>query len=228
MGPKVGLWWGDGWFGSRRDDQIGAKNMESVSPMSQGERTPRSRMWILNSSCLPRAFFLLLSSPLSLGDLCYYISFFSVHPPPTLVSHPYPYLSARFIGYSFWRSVSYCGPHRIVQGSHPHQWGQGVSCGYLIQRWQLLMGLLFYHAPTADPLGLESHLRSSRGLPWETWHLPLLWFWSTEDRVVLSSIFWQSGYPSFVLRHFFLLSVGLGLDMGWAEVSRSLWPHKSI
>ena len=40
-------------------------------------------------------------SPLALGDLCCYISPSSVHPPPTLVSHPCPYSSAHPIGHSF-------------------------------------------------------------------------------------------------------------------------------
>ena len=79
-----------------------------------------------------QAFFFSFSSPLPLGDLCCYISLSSVHPPPILVSYPCPYLSARPIGHSFWYSVSCYGPHRNVQGSHPHQWGQGISCGYLI------------------------------------------------------------------------------------------------
>ena len=76
------------------------------------------------------------SSPVlpALGDLCCYISLSSVHPPPTLVSHPCPYSSARPISHYFWRSVSCCGPHRTIQGSHLHQWGQGISCGYLIRR----------------------------------------------------------------------------------------------
>ena len=135
-------------------------------------------------------FLLLPPPPLSLWDLCCYISFSSVHPPPTLVSHPCPYLSARPIDYSFWRSVSCCGPHRIAQGSHPHQWGQGVSCEYLIRKGQLLLGLLFYHAYMADPLDSESPLGSSRGLPLAMWRLPLLRFWSAEDRVVLGSVSW--------------------------------------
>ena len=179
---------------------------------------PRS----LSPSCFPFSFFLL-----PLGDLCCYISFSSVHPPLTLVSHQCPYLSAHPIDYSFQRSVRCCGSHRTVQGSHPHQWGQGVNCRYLIQRWQLLLGLLFYHAPMAGPLGLESPLGSSRGLPRTTWRLPFLWFWSAEVKVILGNIFWQSGFPSFVFEHFFLLGVGLGLDIEWAEVSRSLWPHNS-
>ena len=72
--------------------------------------------------------------PSALGDLCRYISISSVHPPPTLVSHPCPYSSARPIGHSLWHSVSCCDPHCTVQWSHPHQWGQGVSCEYLIRR----------------------------------------------------------------------------------------------
>ena len=75
------------------------------------------------------------SFPPALGDLCCYISLSSVHSPPTLVNHPCPYSSTRLIGHSFKRSVSCCDPHRTVQGSHPHQWGQSVSCGYLIRKW---------------------------------------------------------------------------------------------
>ena len=123
VGPKVGLWWGDSLFG-KGDDQIGAKNTESDGPMSQGERTPRPRMWIPNSSRFPGAPFFLVPPFLFSGrSLMLYISFSLVHPLPTLVSHPCPYLSARPIGYSFWRSVSCCGPHRTVQGSRPHKWG---------------------------------------------------------------------------------------------------------
>ena len=200
------------------DDQIGAKNTESDGLTSQGERTPRSRMWIPSSSRSPGAFPPFLFP--FLGDLWCYISFPLVHLPPTLVSHPCPYLSARPIDYSFWRSVSCCGPHHTVQGSRPHKWGQGVSCGYLIRRWQLLLGLLFYHASMADPLGLESPLGSLRGLPLATWRFPLLWFWSAKDRVVLDSISWQSRFPSFILGHFFLLGMGLEFDMKWVGVSR--------
>ena len=151
-----------------------------------------------------------------------------MHPPPTLVSHPCPYLSARPIGHFFWRSVSCCGPHRIVQGSRPHKWGQGVGCGYLIRRWQLLLGLLFYHAPIADPLGSESPLGSSKGLLLAMWRLPLLWFWSAEDRVVLDNISWQFGFPSFILGHFFLLGMGLGLDMKCAGICLSFSPTDVI
>ena len=162
--------------------------------------------------------------PHLVGDLWYYISILLVHPLPTLISHPCPYLSARLIGHTFWRSVSCCGPDSTVQGSRPHKWGQGVSCGYLIRRWQLLLELLFYHAPMASPLGSELPLGCSRGLPQAAWCFPLPWFWSTEDGVVLGSIFWQSGFPLFILRHFFLLDMGLGLDIKWAGVPKSFGP----
>ena len=178
-------------------------------------------MWILISFRFPGAF---SPSLIFLGDLWCYISFLLVHPPPTLVSHPCPYFSARPIGHFFWRFVSCCGPDNTVQRSRPHKWGQGISCGYLIWRWQLLSELLFYHAPMAGPLGSELPLGCSRGLPLAAWRFPLPWFWSAEDRVVLDSISWQSGFPSFVLRHFFLLGVDLGLDMRWTGIPRSFGP----
>ena len=159
-----------------------------------------------------------------MGELWCYISLLLVHPLPTLVSHPCLYLSARPIGHSFWRSVSCCGPNSTVQGSRPHKWGQGVSCGYLIRRWQLLSELLFYYAPMAGPLGSELPLGCSRGLPLEAWHFPLPWFWFAEDRVVLGSISGQSGFPLFILGHFFLLDVGLGLDMKWVGFPKSFGP----
>ena len=117
-----------------------------------------------------------------------------------------------------------CGPHRPVQGSHPHQWGQGISCGYLIRRWRLFLGLSLHHSPMANPYGLESLLRSSSGLPRVTWRFSLPWFWPAEDRVVLGSTIWWSGFPSFVLGHFFLLGMGLGLDIKWVRVPRSFGP----
>ena len=76
----------------------------------------------------------------------------------------------------------------------------------------------------AGPLGSELPLGCSRGLPLETWHFPLPWFWFAEDRVVSGSISWQSGFPLFVLGNFFLLGMGLELDMKWAGVLRSFGP----
>ena len=55
----------------------------------------------------------------SLWDLCCYISFSSIHPPPTLVNHSRLFSSARPIDHSFWRSVSCCGPISLSR-SHIH------------------------------------------------------------------------------------------------------------
>ena len=116
----------------------GEKYTESDGPTSQGERTPHPKTGTPNSSRIPRASLLslglLLPSLPALGDLCCYISLSSVHPLPTLVSHPCSCSSARPIDHSFWLYISCCGPHRTVQESHPHQWGHGGSCGYLIWR----------------------------------------------------------------------------------------------
>ena len=120
--------------------------------------------------------------------------------------------------------MSCCDSDSAVQGPRPHKWGQGVSCGYLIWRWQLLLELLFYHAPMAGPQGSKLPLECSRGLPLVAWRFPLPWFWSVEDGVILGSISWQSRFPLFVLKHFFLLGMGLGLDMKWAGVPRSFGP----
>ena len=132
-----------------------------------------------------------------------------------------PYLSTRPIGHVFWRSVSCCGPDSTVQRSRPYKWGQGVSCGYLIRRWQLLPEFPFYYAPMVNPLGSKLPLGCSRGLPLAAWRFPLPWFWSAEDRVVLGSISWQSGFSLFVLEHFFLLGMGHEPNMKWAGVPRS-------
>ena len=102
-----------------------ARGRESPTPLAPQE--PLSFLWA-------SLFFLAAPPTLALGDLCCYIFLSFIHSPPTLVSHPCLSSSARPIGHSFWRSVGCCGLHCPVQGSHPHQWGQGVSCGYLIRR----------------------------------------------------------------------------------------------
>ena len=79
----------------------------------------------------------------------------------------------------------------------------------------------------ADPLGSESPLGSSRGLFLVMWRLPLQWFWSAEDKVIIGNISWQSGFLLFVLGHFFIFGMGLGLDMKWARLCQILQPHNS-
>ena len=103
------------------------KHTKSGSPTSQGKGTPCSRTGMRQPLSVtqepPPCFWASLSFLAvlcSLWDLCCYISFSSVHPPPTLVSHPCPSSSACPINHYFWHFVSCCGPHCTVQGSHPH------------------------------------------------------------------------------------------------------------
>ena len=52
----------------------------------------------------------------------------------------------------------------------------------------------------------------------------LPWSRFAENRIVLGNVSWQFRPSSFVLGHFFLLSVGLGLDMKWAGVAKFFGP----
>ena len=45
-----------------------------------------------------------------------------------------------------------------------------------------------------------------------------LWSWLAEDKIVLGDVSWQFGLSLFILGHFFLLDMGLGLCMKWAKV----------
>ena len=118
---------------------LGVKNTQNRTapclrkkgPITQGQELPTP---LASQEPLPFLWVFFFLSPSALGDLCCYITLSFVHHPPTLVSHPCPYLSVHPIDHSFWRSVSCYGPHRTVQESHPHQRGQGVSCRYLIRR----------------------------------------------------------------------------------------------
>ena len=108
------------------------RHTESSSPIVPGRRDPsledgnaptpsRSRRSLPPVFAPPSSF----SHAPSLGGLCCYLFISSIHPPPTLVSHPCLSSSARPLSHSFWHFVSCCGPHRPVQGSYPHQRGSG-------------------------------------------------------------------------------------------------------
>ena len=55
-------------------------------------------------------------------------------------------------------------------------------------------------------------------------HSSLLESQLAKDRVVLGDFSWQFGVSSFVLGHFFLFGVGLGLSIRWAEVAKFFDP----
>ena len=93
-----------------------------------------------------------------------------------------------------------------------------------MRRWQPLLELLLHHAPMAGPLRLGFPLGRFRRLFLVAWCFPLPWSWFVEDGVVLGSISWQSRLSLFVLRHFFILGMGHGLDMKWVRVTKSFSP----
>ena len=96
--------WFKSWDLMRRRLVSGVKNTQNRTAQRPKEKGHLARGWELPTplaSQEPPSFLwaFLLSFPLD--DLCCYISLSSVHPPPTLVSHPCPYLSAHPIGHSF-------------------------------------------------------------------------------------------------------------------------------
>ena len=48
--------------------------------------------------------------------------------------------------------------------------------------------------------------------------------WNAENRIVLGNVSRLFGLALFVLGHFFLLGVGLGLSIKWAEVVKFFGP----
>ena len=111
-------------LGVKNTQNRAAQRPREKGPLARGRESPTPFSHI-GASFLSLGLPLLLGHPPTLGDLYCYIFFSSVHPPPTLVSHPCLSSSAHPIAHSFWRSVNCCGPHRPVQGSHPHQRGSG-------------------------------------------------------------------------------------------------------
>ena len=109
------------WALMRRRLVLGMKSTQNRAAQHPREKGPLARgQERANLSWSHRSLLPFPGPPFLSWDLCCYISFSSVHPPPTLVSHLCQFSSARPIGDSFWCSVSCCDPHRTVQGSHPH------------------------------------------------------------------------------------------------------------
>ena len=128
------------------------------------------------------------------------------------------------MSHSFWCSVSCGDPDNTVQESCPHKWDQDVSCMYLMRRWQLVLELLFHYSPMAVSLHLCFPLGRSGRLPLVACRFLLSWSRSVENRIVLVNVSWQFGPSSFVLGHFFLFDVGLGLNMKRAGVTKFFGP----
>ena len=113
-----------GWALMRRRLVLGKKGTQNWAAQCPRKKGPLTQGRECANPSRSRRSLLLVSGPfLPLGGLCCYLFLFSVHPPLALVSHPYLSSSACPLSHSFWRSVSCCGPHHPIQGSHPHQRG---------------------------------------------------------------------------------------------------------
>ena len=86
------------------------------------------------------------------------------------------------------------------------------------------MELLFHYTHITDLLHLCFLLGHFGRLPLVVCRFLLLWSSFAENGIVLSNISCQFGPSLFVLRHFFLLGVGLGLDMKWPGVAKFFGP----
>ena len=113
------------WALMKRRLVLGIKGTQNQAAQHPREKGPLARGREYANPSRSRRSLPPVSGPPSLGGLFCYLFLSSVHLPPTLVSHPCLSSSARPLSYSFWHSVSCCGPHRPVQGSHPHQRGSG-------------------------------------------------------------------------------------------------------
>ena len=114
-------------------------------------------------------------------------------------------------------------PDSTVQESHPHECDQNVSCGHLMRRWQLSPRIAPPPCSHGWPTVLVLFCLGRPGrLSLRVCRFILPWLRFVKDRIVLGNVSWQFGPSSFVLGHFFLLDMGLGLHMKWAGLPNSL------
>ena len=140
MGPKVGLWWDNGLFSGWKAHGIKQPNrLRENGPLARGwgcanplliMQEPPSCFWASLLFLMP--FFgwsLLLFIPLP------FILFLHLS-----IIHAYPqvHVPSAILSSALWAAVALIALSR----DHIHiKGGQGVSCAYLIWRWQLFLGL---------------------------------------------------------------------------------------
>ena len=93
-----------------------------------------------------------------------------------------------------------------------------------MRRWQLLLELLLHHAPMAGPLCLSFFLGCPERLSLRACCPSFLRSRLAEDRIVLGNVSSQFELFLSILGHFFLLDMGLGLCMKWAEAAEFFDP----
>ena len=144
MGPKVGLWWDNdlfwGWKAYRierpnrpREKGPLARGRECANPLSITQEPP-SCLWA--------------SLPLWAVSLVIYSSLPFILLLHLSVIHAYPqvHVPSTILSSALWAVVA---PIALSKGHIHIKGGQGVSCAYLIRRWQLFVGL-----PATPPIPL--------------------------------------------------------------------------
>ena len=97
-----------------------------------------------------------------------------------------------------------------------------------MRMWQPLLELLLHHAPIAVLLYWSFCLGRLGGLSLGVCCFLLPWPWLAEDRMVLGNDSQQLGPSLLILRRFFFLGVGLGLDTKWFRLAKSFAPQLYI
>ena len=141
MRPKVGLWWDDGLFWGWKTHRIERPNRpkekrpliqgrECANPLSITQEPPSCfwaslpflcpLLWVVSVVIYSSLSFILL---LHLSVIHVYSQ---VHVPSAIFSD------------ALWAAVA---PIALSRGHIHIKGGQGVSCVYLIRRWQLFLGL---------------------------------------------------------------------------------------
>ena len=93
-----------------------------------------------------------------------------------------------------------------------------------MRRWRLILELILHYTPMADSLHLCFPLGRSGRLPLAACRFFLPWSRFADDKIIFGNVSWQFGPSSFIFGHFFLLGVGLGLDMKWDGVAKFFDP----
>ena len=141
MGPKVGLWWDNDLFWGWKAHRIGRPNRprekgplpwgrECANPLSITQEPPSS-FW---------ASLLFLRPLLWVVSVVIYSSFPFILLLHLSVIHAYPHvhIPSTILFGALWATVA---PIALSRGHIHIKGGQGVSCAYLIRRWQLFLGL---------------------------------------------------------------------------------------
>ena len=151
MGPKVGLWWGDGLFWGWKTHRIGWPNIPGRRDSLLEDGNPQ----LLSVTQEPPSFlwaslFFLVVPLLWVISIVIYSSLPFILLLHLSVIHAYPqvHVPSAILSGALWAAVAPI----VLSRDHIHiKRDQGVSCGYLIRRWRLLLGLSLLHSPMASP-----------------------------------------------------------------------------